>query len=229
MGFSYGYIYDILNNPDSFLAPFQFLLNSAASVLGMLSGVATYILLGLAIMMMGQKLGVKYPWLSWIPVANSYAFGKVAETPDKPRKTGRTMLTLRIVVCGLGILTCVSAVILGVNIALYDHISDSPAAIIISSIMTVALLMGMAGVAIAYSVVYYMAFYRITKLFAGEKYLTYFLLGFIPVFIGLSVATPIVLMVLASKEPNPAAMYPYGFDQFGNVHSNDEDPTNNGQ
>ncbi len=222
MGFDYGYFSDILRDTDMVLGPMKLLFNGLTSAIAMLSGLASYILFGLAVMIMGQKLRLRYPWLSWIPFASSYAFGKIAETPDKPRRTGATLLTLRILTAALGLLATVSAVFTGVFAGVYyaENGSGFPVTVAVFAGVTLLLLLGMAGVAIAYTVIYYMAFSRITRLFAGEKYLTYFLLGFIPVFFGLSVATPVVLMVLSSREPAPEA-FPYGFDQFGNIHSND--------
>lgn len=47
--------------------------------ISMLIGIATYLLEAFAIYRMGGKLGFKNPWLSFIPFANSYAFGRIAE------------------------------------------------------------------------------------------------------------------------------------------------------
>ena len=221
--FDYGNFFDLFHDPESVFRSFASIFNGFTSVLGSLAGLAAYVLFGLAVMTMGQKLGVKYPWLSWIPFAKSYAFGKIAETPDKPRKTGSTLLTLRILICAFGLLSILSAIVFAVFLVAYADSYGSPVSLIISAIFLVLFLLGMAGVSIAYTVVYYMAFYRITKLFAKDKYLTYFLLGFLPIFVGLSIATPIVLMVLSAKEPDTARMFPFGFDQFGNVHSNTND------
>ena len=43
---------------------------------GLIFSAAIYIMNGISLMRMGKKCGVAHPWLSWIPYANSYAFGK---------------------------------------------------------------------------------------------------------------------------------------------------------
>ena len=59
-----------------------------------------------------------------------------------------------------------------------------------------------------------MAFYRICKLFGGTQYMTYFLLGFIPVFLGLGISLPIAMLVLSSREPSAANFQPKTPDQI---------------
>lgn len=50
---------------------------------GMLSVIVTYVLQALAIMRMSNKLYIERPWLAWIPIAQSYALGRVAERCDE--------------------------------------------------------------------------------------------------------------------------------------------------
>lgn len=54
-----------------------------AFVVGMLITLATYVLQALAIMRMSKKLYIERPWLAWIPIAQSYALGRVAERCDE--------------------------------------------------------------------------------------------------------------------------------------------------
>ena len=54
-----------------------------AFAVGILTVLVTYVLQALAIMRMSQKLYVERPWLAWIPIAQSYALGRVAERCDE--------------------------------------------------------------------------------------------------------------------------------------------------
>ncbi len=54
-----------------------------ALAVGILTVLVTYVLQALAIMRMSQKLYVERPWLAWIPIAQSYALGRVAERCDE--------------------------------------------------------------------------------------------------------------------------------------------------
>ena len=54
-----------------------------AFAVGILIVLVTYVLQALAIMRMSQKLYVERPWLAWIPIAQSYALGRVAERCDE--------------------------------------------------------------------------------------------------------------------------------------------------
>ena len=54
-----------------------------ALVVGILTVLVAYVLQALAIMRMSQKLYVERPWLAWIPIAQSYALGRVAERCDE--------------------------------------------------------------------------------------------------------------------------------------------------
>ena len=190
---------------------------------GLIFSAAIYIMNGISLMRMGKKCGVAHPWLSWIPYANSYAFGKIAETPDKPRRTGLLLLILNIAQSVSALILVGSTAGLVSSIVRLNYGAVDESLLLLPSFLLLFSYAAIIGIGIAFSVFYYMAFYRITKLFAQDKYLTYFLLGFLPIFVGLSIATPIVLMVLSAKEPDTARMFPFGFDQFGNVHSNTND------
>ncbi|MBE6676451.1 MAG: hypothetical protein E7594_06375 [Ruminococcaceae bacterium] len=54
-----------------------------AFAVGILIVLVAYVLQALAIMRMSQKLYVERPWLAWIPIAQSYALGRVAERCDE--------------------------------------------------------------------------------------------------------------------------------------------------
>lgn len=54
----------------------------AVAMLAALGVLISYVMQAFSIMRMARKLGVERPWLAWIPVAQSYLLGRVAEQCD---------------------------------------------------------------------------------------------------------------------------------------------------
>ena len=181
---------------------------------GLIFSAAIYIMNGISLMRMGKKCGVAHPWLSWIPYANSYAFGKIAETPDKPRRTGLLLLILNIAqsVSALFLVGSTAGLVSSIVRLNYGAVDES--LLLLPSFLLLFSYAAIIGIGIAFSVFYYMAFYRICKLFGGTQYMTYFLLGFIPVFLGLGISLPIAMLVLSSREPSAANFQPKTPDQI---------------
>ncbi|MBQ2755042.1 MAG: hypothetical protein IJF27_00035 [Oscillospiraceae bacterium] len=176
------------------------------SPLTSIGSLITYVLMGLAVMMLGQKLGVKNPWLSWIPYANVYAFGRLAdhylpEDPakrDKPRRSAKLLLILNIVLTVFAFGLIIVAVA-----AMALVIAEVPEVWMIVAIIAMLLaLLAMAAVSVVYSVFYYIAFYKITRLFLGEDYKLMFVLGLVLSLVGISVALPVIMFVIAYKAQN---------------------------
>lgn len=181
---------------------------------GLIFSAAIYIMNGISLMRMGKKCGVAHPWLSWIPYANSYAFGKIAETPDKPRRTGLLLLILNIAQSVSALILVGSTAGLVSSIVRLNYGAVDESLLLLPSLLLLFSYAAVIGIGIAFSVFYYMAFYRICKLFGGTQYMTYFLLGFIPVFLGLGISLPIAMLVLSSREPSAANFQPKTPDQI---------------
>lgn len=69
---------------------------------------AMYVTLGLGLMKMAQKLGLPYPWLSWIPAANMFLLVKVAG--EKKKKLGLAFLILMFIAIGLYIMNLFTSI-----------------------------------------------------------------------------------------------------------------------
>lgn len=89
--------------------------------LSSLVSLASYIVLALGLYWMGQACGVKYPWLSFVPVARSYALGTVAEksagrgtNESKPYR--KILLGLLIAVMALALVAACVAVVLALGV-----------------------------------------------------------------------------------------------------------------
>lgn len=140
---------------------------------------------------MGQRLGFKNPWLAFVPVANVYALGKVAEqyvkNDGKPSaKFSKILLTLNIIILAIAVLFVVFAVVAAV-------LFSNRVAIFIPIILGYLALI---GIAIAQSVVYYIALWRIFAIYDNNNATVFLVLS-----IFISFLYPIFLFVLRNKEP----------------------------
>ena len=90
MSYYYGY--------DSFLPAFDAALSvlTAVWVVAALVGIVCYVFHALALMRLAQRRGIAHAWLAWIPVADSYLFGKVAEVCAKTTGEKKVMRFSRI-------------------------------------------------------------------------------------------------------------------------------------
>ena len=183
----------------------------AVMAVAMIGVLAIYIMNAIATMRMAKKIGFEKPWLAWIPFATTYLFGKISETPDKPRKTAKLLLLLHIAFSvlagvyafGVGFMSFAAAQLE----TSYNYEAAEITMIVAMCVMLVTFVVYMAS-AIAFSVIYYMAFYRIAKLFGGAQYMVYFLLGLIPIFFGISISFPIAMLVLSGREPDYSVVQP---------------------
>ncbi len=157
---------------------------------------------------MGQRLGFKNPWLAFVPVANVYALGKVAEqyvkNDGKPSaKFSKILLTLNIIILAIAVLFVVLAVVSAVMFT-----TATTANIVEGSVdesmmggiaIIIPLLLGylaLIGIAIAQSVVYYIALWRIFAIYDNNNATVFLVLS-----IFISFLYPIFLFVLRNKEP----------------------------
>lgn len=74
-----------------------------------LATIAAYVIMALGLYWMGKANGVKYPWLSWFPIASDYALGLIAEkgasrgtNESKPYR--KILMGLSIAAAALGVL-----------------------------------------------------------------------------------------------------------------------------
>ena len=85
-------------------------------IFALLIGLFAYIMEGLALHRMGKVCGAPYPWLAWIPYANLYALGYVAdkdaEVSGRPATHYRNTLPILFVV-----LSVLSFGLMGVAVA----------------------------------------------------------------------------------------------------------------
>lgn len=156
---------------------------------------ASYIVMALGIFWMGQACGAKRPWLSFIPFANNYAIGLVAEK-DGERLTGKSkpyrkiLLGLQIAVSAmclvfvcliLGLVISILAALasyIGLSLtdpsnweaividpAAREFLVDTAISHLALFLFLIVLVLAILVVAIIYMVQYYIAIWHIYKLY----------------------------------------------------------------
>lgn len=140
-------------------------------------GLLLYIFNGIGLMKMSNSLGLKHGWISFIPVANIYALGRIAQNyvkqdGRKSAKLGAALLTLYII---MFVISIVFFIFLG--IALVTVFQLAGGAVIEDTVMNVEMFSSFIpvivfyfvflAVAIAYIVVYYVALYKIFDMFSN--------------------------------------------------------------
>ncbi len=189
-----------------------------------------YFLNAIGLYEMSSSLGLKNPWYGFIPFLNSFAIGRIAEKYQKkngakPAKFSVILLTLEIVMAVLSVITLFSAVstVIGVASFAAGYLADvtSSAGIGAYNIMSILWLVFAAfllvGVATAYLVVYYIAFWRTCAVFDYKNASLYTVLS-----VFFSFLAPIFLFVIRKNKPftDGRAQLDRGIDNFS--HSSPE-------
>lgn len=170
-----------------------------------------YILEAIGIYNMGKSFKFSNPWIAFIPVANIYAFGKVAEKYIKSDGTrsvkfSKILLILLIVLIVVSIaliVLAVSAIVIAASISEYGYdVTQNvplPANLIIFLVFGMLLLI---GVTVAYRIVRYVALWRLFSIFDCENATLYLILS-----IFFSFLAPIFIFVLRNRQPKLFAEY----------------------
>lgn len=162
---------------------------------------ALYLLQAIGLYGMAKKAGFSSPWRGFIPFANTFLFGKIAEKYRK--KDGKPSAKFGGLLLAFEILTAVFAVVcllFAINVfsvlfayLAYDNSDTAISRAMVSMIFSSLVLM---GVSIAYAVIYYVALWRIFAAFDYHNATLYFVLSIFFSFLG-----PIFIFVLRNKQP----------------------------
>lgn len=138
-----------------------------------LLGIAAYILTSLALYTAAQRRGLNRPWLAWIPVINCWIIGSLSDqyryvVKGEVKSRRKVLLTLNI------LMFAISTAIIGICIAMVVNITGSAMRGAVSESQVMEMVLGpaagivglclpLAGVAIAFAVIRYMALYDIYR------------------------------------------------------------------
>jgi len=154
------------------------MLNDSSSVLAVLGafifvfiilGIILYVFMALGMQAMAMKLKIENPWLAWIPIANVYLMGRIAG--DQVKIFNKNIPKLGLVLLIGGICICVLLVVPVINLL----------------------------ACIAYAVIYYIALYKIYRIFAENNAVLYTILSIV-----IDVTAPFFIYFASKNEPNLA-------------------------
>ena len=174
-------------------------------------GAYSYVGVGLGGMRMARKVGMNNPWMFWVPMANVYALGNLADTQaalceGKSTNYRKKMLAWTIVNICSAIFMVISMVPFMVaatangmldeygNLTTLDSAGEEaligPALFFLFGLLVFFVLY------IIYLVVYYKSLYRIFKLYAPDG-----AAGLLVLAVLVSIAIPAVFLALSKREP----------------------------
>ena len=160
---------------DNFLAeamrtlPFLYLFYILFSLFSAVISLAIYILQGIAFMKIAQKVGVPNGWMAFIPFANLYLYGKIAEEsdrrhdPEKQPKKWSSILLISTIALSVALILLVPVVVI-VEIFIIRGTTAFPA-VLFGGLLFAFLIF---AAAIAVIVLRFMAMYRLYRLMAGQ-------------------------------------------------------------
>ena len=164
--------------------------------------IAMYLLQAFGLYGMAKGSGISAPWRGFIPFANTFLFGKIAERYVK--KDGKRSAKFGGLLLAFEILTAVFAIavfafVINAFSVIFAHMltdSEITVAIGYSFVPVIIFFLVFTVAAIAYAVMYYVALWRIFAAFDYHNATVYLVLSIVFSFLG-----PIFLFVLRNKEP----------------------------
>lgn len=163
--------------------------------------VALYLLEAFGLYGMAKGSGIGKPWRGFVPFANIFLFGKIAERyvkkdGKKSAKFGGLLLAFEILTSVLAFVTMAFAIGMIFVLATADNETDLAYSIVAPMLAMFISCFVLMGVSIAYIVLYYVALWRIFTAFDYNNATVYFVLSILFSFLG-----PIFLFVLRNKQP----------------------------
>lgn len=179
-------------------------------------GIAIYLLESISVYKMAKSAEIKNPWLAFIPVANSWVFGTLAEKYKKKNgtKSARFGIILPvlegIVLIESAALTVFSVIsiseITGYAFDAVNTSSEMAPEQFMSLIPVIILYFALMAVAIAYAVVFFIALWRIYSSFDKSNATLYIVLSVV-----FTISVPIILFIIRNRKPefDPHNNMPY--------------------
>lgn len=144
------------------------ILNASSTLLS----IAAYVLTSLALYTVAQRRGLHRPWLAWIPVVNCWIIGSLSDQyryvvrgEIKSKRKVLLILNLLMTVIGVAMIGICVAMVINIAGGAMNGISESRMleAVLGPLVGIAGLSLPLAGVAIAFAVIYYMALYDIYR------------------------------------------------------------------
>ena len=163
--------------------------------------IAMYLLQAFGLYGMAKKSGLSRTWRGFIPFANTFLFGKIAEMYVKKdgkrsAKFGGLLLAFEILTLVLAFVTIAFTISIIFVLVAAENETDLAYSIVAPMLAMLISCFVLMGVSITYIVLYYVARWRIFTAFDYNNATVYFVLSII-----FSILAPIFLFVLRNKEP----------------------------
>ena len=179
-------------------------------------GIAIYLLESISVYKMAKSAEIKNPWLAFIPVANDWVFGTLAEKYKK--KNGTKSARFGIILPVLEGIVLIESVALTIFTVIsiskitgyaFDAVNTSAEMApeqFMSLIPVIILYFALMAVAIAYAVVFFIALWRIYSAFDKSNATLYIVLSII-----FTISVPIILFIIRNRKPefDPHNNMPY--------------------
>ena len=182
--------------------------------ISLLIGLALYLLESIGVYKMAKSAEIKNPWLAFIPVANGWVFGTIAEKYKKKNgtKSARFGIILPVLegivlieAIALTIFTVISIKeITGYALDAVNTSSEMAPEQFMSLIPVIILYFALMAVAIAYAVVFFIALWRVYSSFDKPNATLYIVLSVV-----FTISVPIILFIIRNRKPE--------FDPHNNV------------
>lgn len=177
-------------------------------------GIAIYLLESISVYKMAKSAEIKNPWLAFIPVANDWVFGTLAEKYKKKNgtKSARFGIILPVLegivlieAIALTIFTVISIKeITGYALDAVNTSAEMAPEQFMSLIPVIILYFALMAVAFAYAVVFFIALWRVYSSFDKSNATLYIVLSVI-----FTISVPIILFIIRNRKPE--------FDPHNNV------------
>lgn len=196
------------------LVSFFFTFFIGAIAVSAVIGIAIYLLESISVYKMAKSAEIKNPWLAFIPVANDWVFGTLAEKYKKKNgtKSARFGIILPVLegivlieAIALTIFTVISVKeITGYALDAVNTSAEMAPEQFMSLIPVIILYFALMAVAIAYAVVFFIALWRVYSSFDKSNATLYIVLSVI-----FTISVPIILFIIRNRKPE--------FDPHNNV------------
>ena len=205
MGFPFAIDFDALGISRAAFSAF-FIAFAVYSAVFLAVALALYILRAAGIYKMALNAGIKQPWLAFVPVANAYTFGLLAEKNNRKKTTDKTkysvvLLTLRIIGTVLFLAAAVTFVIATAKIltfayAAYENDTELSLEALGSIVLPIVLFAVFTLVTFAFIIIRYIALWRIYNAYDSSNAAAYTVVSVL-----FNFTDPIFLFILRNRTP----------------------------
>lgn len=182
-------------------------MNSFSNILSIVS----YVLMALGLYAIAKRRGINKPWLAWVPVGNMWLLGCISDqynyvVKGQNKAKRKTLVWLEAIMLVLLVVMIVFVVMMIVNLVASgaidsEYMSESDAMELIPSLIGIIVsALALMGVAIALSIVQYMAYYDLFCSCDPANKGVYTAVGIIASLFGFGIVLAIFVFICRNKE-----------------------------